>query len=52
MDAPLPQNYDRIDPSKMLAPQEEVRTVRNYGKEVAEDLGIDDLLDFGFGDIE
>ena len=52
MDAPIPSKFDLAAAPKAIVPDVEVRTVKNYGKDVAEDLGIDDLLDFGFGDLE
>jgi len=49
LDAPLPQKFDRQ--MAQVVHEEKVRTVRSYSG-IGDELAIDDLLDFGFGDFE
>jgi len=50
MDAPPPFKFDHNAP-QVLKTADTVRTVKSY-EDVGDDIGIDDLLDFGFGDFE
>jgi hypothetical protein len=51
MDAPPPFKFDNTVGTQVLKTADTVRTVKSY-EEVGDDIGIDDLLDFGFGDFE